>query len=310
MKSRVLILILVVTAYTNIFAQDEDTRDETLRSHPRKSKFLTGLYVASYFANKHSASTYNGYGFDIDGNRNPFENSFMHQKIINEYGGGYGQHDYIADAIGVDQRQWTFNESDMPFNMHYIPAIVIGVNFRIPVARKSSLIINVNGTKLNVEGNFTLGTIKPNNPNPLVNTNVQTHVIKGGEQRLFFQAGFQQLFGANDAFNFLLEGGVAGTLSKFDRNYVLINDLKIDLTYYVNQTLYPAPYPTKNPVGFGLGAFAGMGANIDAEKFNVQFVYTPSFEKINIGTDPKHKLQHALGIRFYYKFLKMKAPDS
>ncbi len=305
-KIRILFLFLLLTSAAGLLAQDEETRDETLRSHPRKSKILTGLYVGSYFANKYTANLYNGYGFDMDGNRNTFGNSLMHQKIVNEYGGGYGQHDQIADALGVDQGQWTFNESDMPFNMHYTPAIMVGAHFKIPVSRRSSVIVNVNGVKLNIEGNFTITTLKPNNPNPLINNNVQTFAIKGGEQRLLFQLGFQQLFGEDDKFNFLLEGGAIGTLAKFDKNYIYINTCgRIDLTYYVNQTLYPAPYPGKRPLGFGVGAYAGVGVNLDVSpKFLVQMIYNPSYEKVNMGDTPKLKLQHAIGMRFYYKFLK------
>lgn len=299
-----LFLILLFTATAPVFAQDNDDTDQSESPARSKAKFLTGLYFGSYFANKYSAGTYSGYGFDIDGNRNAFENSFMHQKIINEYGGGYGQHDVIADELGVDHTQWQFNESDMPFNMHYTPAIIVGANFKIPLNARSSLLVNVNGTKLNIEGNFTISTKTPNgNTNPAINPNVRNFPIKGGEQRLFFELGWQHLFGEDDKFNFLLEGGLIGTLTKFDKNYIYINTLQIDLTNYVNQTLYPAPYPTRRPIGFAMGAFAGMGANIDvSSKFNVQLVYNPTYEKINIGVDPKLKFQHGLGLRFYYKF--------
>ena len=298
---RTSLLILAFLFSIPVFSQDDDDSDTRLPR--RKSKFLTGLYVGSYFANKYSANTYDGYGFDSYGNRNSFLNSFMYQKIINEYGGGYGQRDYIADAIGVDQGQWEFNESDMPFNMRYIPAIQVGANFKIPIARRSSVLVNVNGTKLGIEGNFTITTLKPNNTNPAVNTNVQTFSIRGGEQRLHFQLGFQQLFGEDEKFNFLFEGGLVGTLTKFDKNTIDINALPIDLTYYVNQTINPAPFPTRRPIGFAVGAFAGLGINLDvSDKFNVQLLYSPSFEKINIGTNRKHKFQHAIGLRVYYKF--------
>lgn len=295
-------LLLNITGSTAALAQHNDETDHDHPHTPHKSKLLTGLYVGSYFANKYSASTYNGYGFDVEGNRYTFINSFMYQKLKNEYGGGYGQRDLVADAIGVDQFQWEFNESDMPFNMRYTPAILVGANFKIPLTARNSLLVNVNGTKISVEGNFTLSTIRPANINPALNSNIQTHVIRGGEQRLLIQVGYQQIFGEDEKFNFFLEGGIMGTLAKFDRNVVYINNLQIDLAYYVNQTLNPAPGPTRPPVGFALGAFAGAGANIDVnQKINVQLVYTPSYEKINIGTNRRHKLQNGIGLRFYYK---------
>jgi len=301
-KIKTAFLILLLGAGLNITAQDDDESDEDKPKVQKKSKFLTGLYVGSYFANKYTASAYNGYGFDVDGQRNSFLNSFMYQKIKNEYGGGYGQVDHIAIALGVDQGQWEFNESDMPVNMRYVPSILVGFNFKIPVKKKSSILLNVNGSKLGIEGNFTMTTLKPTGSNPAANTNIKVFPIKGSEQRLLFQLGFQQIFGENEKINFFAELGFNGTLAKFDRNTIYINDLTIDLTYYVNQTLYPAPGPTRKPVGFGIGAFAGIGANIDINpKFLLQLLYSPSHERIKIGTNQASKMQHSAGFRVYYK---------
>jgi len=256
------LLFIFMLGFCSLFSQENQTEDHDLHSK-QKSKLLAGFYVGSYFANKYSASTFNGYGIDIDGNRNTFLNSFMYQKIINEYGGGFGQYDYIAEAIGVDQNQWVFNESDMPTNMRYIPAILVGFNFKIPVDRKSAIIFNLNGTKINLEGNFTITTLRPPTANPLNNTNIQTFNIRGSEQRLQFQLGFQRIFGKVDKLNFFGELGFIGTLAKFDKNVIYINNLQIDLTYYLNQALFPAPGPTRTPIGFGVGAFAGLGINLD-----------------------------------------------
>ncbi|MBL7922026.1 MAG: hypothetical protein JNJ40_17050 [Bacteroidia bacterium] len=290
-----------------LFSQDneEEAEEPTFR---KKSKFQTGFYVGSLFANKYSASTYNGYGFDREGNRNTFINSYMHQKIVNEYGGGYGQYDYIADAIGVDQRQWTFNESDMPFNMRYVPAIIVGFNFKAPINGSSAFIFNVNAAKLGVEGNFTITKTGPTNPNPAANNNILNFPIKGSEQRLLFEMGFQKLLGEEEGkLNFFIEAGFVGTLAKYDRNMIYINNLQIDLTYYVNQAIYPAPVPGRKPVGFGVGAFAGLGANVNINpKFTLQLLYTPSYEKINIGTNPTLKLQNAIGLRVYYNLVAVK----
>lgn len=295
--------MLLLAGGANLLAQNGNDPDPDQPLVRRKSKFLTGLYVGAYFPNKYSASTYNGYGFDANGNRNSFLNSFMYQKIKNEYGGGYGQYDQIAEALGVDQHQWEFTESDMPVNMRYIPSILLGLNFKIPVDKRNAIILNCNGAKLGIEGNFTITTLKPSGNNPATNTNLQTFPIKGKEQRLQLEIGYQRIFGDDEKLNFFGEVGFVGTLAKFDQNMIYINNLQIDLTYYVNQTLYPAPNPTKQPVGFGVGAFAGLGLNADVNpKFTVQFMYTLSHEKVNIGTSPTLKLQHGLGLRVYYNF--------
>ena len=288
---------------TAVLAQDND-QDEHIEPVRKKSKFLTGIYVASYFANKATAGIYNGYGFDYYGVRNSFSNSLMYQKIINEYGGGYGLRDQVADALGVDQGAWQFNESDMPTNMRYTPAVIVGANFKIPVDQRNFIIVNVNGTKVNVEGNFTITKLRPNSPDPTVNSNVTVCGIQGREQRLQFELGYQHLAGEDDKFNLLLEFGLVGTLAKSDRNVIFINNLQIDLNNYWNQALYPnAVGMPRRLLGFGMGGYAGIGANIDVStKFNVQLLYKPSLEKINMGDVRKLKLQNALGLRVYYKF--------
>src|SRR5688572_7321666 len=95
--------------------------------------FHTGLYIGSYFADNHTAHMYDGYGFDAEGGKNNFEGSFMYQKIILQYGGGYGQTDYIAEALGVNPEDWTFDESDMPTNMRYKTSFLIGFHNRYSV---------------------------------------------------------------------------------------------------------------------------------------------------------------------------------
>ncbi|PBQ34664.1 hypothetical protein CNR22_23770 [Sphingobacteriaceae bacterium] len=286
------------------FAAQDNDQDEDTKPIRKKSRFLTGVYVASYFANKSTAGIYNGYGFDYYGVRNSFANSLMYQKIINEYGYGYGLHDQVADAIGVDQGAWQFTESDMPTNMRYTPAVIVGANFKIPVDQKNFIIVNVNGTKINLEGNFTITKTRPSNPDPSVNSNIVVCGIQGREQRLQFELGYQHLAGSDEKFNMLLEFGLVGTLAKSDRNMIFINNLQIDLNSYWNQALYPNSVGMpRRLLGFGVGGYAGIGANIDVSpKFNVQLLYKPSLEKINMGDTRKLKLQNALGLRVYYKF--------
>ncbi|MBX3163384.1 MAG: hypothetical protein KF900_02800 [Bacteroidetes bacterium] len=301
MKKQTVLFIFLLANCLSVFAQEQEEHDPEEKPSSKKAKFLTGLYVGSYFANKYTASMYDGYGFDIDGNRNSYPNSLMYQKIKMEYGGGFGFRDQVAEALGVDPGQWNFDESDMPVNMRYTPAISVGVNFKFPVNPTSFFLLNVNGVKLNAEGVFTITKIRPQNPNPAVNPNLVNMPIRGSEQRLMFQLAFQRLFGEDEKINFLFECGLMGTLSKFDKNTIYINTLVIDLVQYNNQS-YNTFLPMKRPLGFGIGAYAGAGLNIDmSEKFIAQIVYTPSFEKVNMGVSPTLKWQNSVGLRFYYK---------
>jgi hypothetical protein len=299
---RIIKISLLLSLFANpSFAQDSDENENS--GTPLKAKGLNlGLLLGTYFANKYTATLYDGYGFDIDGKRNSFENSFMYQKIILEYGGGYGQPDLVAEALGVQHGEWTFGESDMPVNMKYAPAFLLGLEGRYSVDKNNAILLNVNASKLNITGNFTIVT-QPPSSSTQVNKAIKTCAIKGVEQRLFFQLGYQRLFGESEKVNLLAEGGLHVTLAKFDKNEILIGDnLLIDLTSYYYQPGFPA-YAVKKPIGFGFGAFAGLGVNVNMNAMcKLQLVYNPSYEGINIGPDPKLKMQHGIGLRIFYNF--------
>lgn len=295
---------LVVTLsilFTPLYSQEgNESNDEETIIYNKKG-FQIGLYVGAYFANKYTAQLYDGYGFDIDGNRNSYENSFMYNKIVLEYGGGYGQTDYIANELNVAPGDWSFNESDMPVNMRYNPAFATALQIRYSVDERNAILINVNGTKINVYGNFTITTNTASQPNQTLG-NIHTFAIRGAEQRLIFQMGYQRLLGESNKINFLVEGGLNVTISKFDKSEILIKNLLIDLTQSFQLPGYPN-YIIRKPIGTGYGAFAGFGVNFSlSEQFRAQLVYNPSYERINIGENRKLKLQNSVGLRMYYNF--------
>ena len=304
-----LFLLLPFLNSSVMFAQ-ETTEGETTEGTEKEKSFKLGLYIGSYFANKYTAGAYDGYGFDLDGKRNAtFESSFMYEKIINQYGGGYGQVDQIALALGVNSTaDWFFTKDDMPVNMHYTPAFLLGLQCRYSVDKKNAILINVNAAKINISGNFTIVTI-PVTGSTQINDRIRTFAIRGEEQRLIFQFGYNRLFGDNEKVNFYVEGGLNITMTKFSKNEILINNsttstsLMIDLTSsYTSINGYNA-YVTKKPIGTGFGLFSGMGINFKmSPNWTIQLGYNPSFERINIGENPRLKFQHAIGIRAYYKF--------
>jgi hypothetical protein len=281
------------------FAQDET--DTPAQPAAVQKGFQVGLYVGSYFANNYTASLHDGYGLDFDGMRNNFENSYMYNKIVLQYGGGYsGQPDLIAQELNVMHGDWSFQESDMPAYMRYQPAFLIGFQGRYSVDHKNVILLNLNASKLTANGSFTITTIPQYVPGQNAQT-IRTFKIKGMEQRLLFQLGYQHLFGESDKINFLLEGGINVTMAKLDKNQIQINNLTIDLTspYYIPG--YNA-YSVVRRVGTGFGAFGGMGVNLNAsDAFIIQLVYNPTYEGINLGQNKKLKLQNAVGLRAYYK---------
>ncbi len=295
-------IFLLMINIVNGIAQETTDEGSDKPSNDRSQKgFHVGMLVGAYFANKYTASSYDGYGFDFDGNRNSFETSFMNTKIIHQYGGydNNSQPDQIAAVLGVDYHTWTFDESNMPVNMRYAPAFILGLQGRYTADRKNAILLNLNAVKLTINGNFTI--LLPQQANSTqVNNRIQTFGIKGGEQRLLFQAGYQHLFGESETFNFFLEGGLNVTLAKFDKNEILINGLYIDLM----SNYFPAGYPNtivKKPIGWGFGAFGGMGLNISLNpKCTVQLVYNPTYENIRIVPNARLKMQNSVGLRAYY----------
>ena len=277
------------------------SQGETKKSKKKKSKLQTGVYLGACFPNKYTAALYDGYGYNADGLKNNFINSFMFQKVVMEYGGGYRQTDQVALALGVNHGEWTFDQTDMPLNMKYNPAFMIGAQFSFAATKKDALFLNANAAKLALNGNFTIViTTPPIGPQPPGYQNIQTFVITGSEQRFFFQAGYRRVLGDDEAFNFFIEGGPILNVTKYLRNQITINTLHLDLATYYSQAYYPT-YRARYLNGLGLGAFAGLGLNMAAsEDWTLQLLYSPSYEKINIGEAPTLKLQHSAGLRVFY----------
>jgi len=304
----IITFVLLFVCSINGMAQDTNTDDGSDPDAPKhnqvKKGFRIGLYVGAFFANQYTASIYDGYGFDIDGNKNSFDNSFMNQKINIQYGGyGYsGQTDQIAQALNVDYHTWTFDESDMPTNMRYTPSFLIGLNTIYSVDKKNAILMNLNAAKLAIGGNFTITTPAPANSTQ-INNSIKTFPIVGGEQRLQFEFGYQRILGDNEKANLFVEGGLMATIAEFSKNVVMINNLTIDLTQYYNSTLIPNALLFKKPIGTGFGVFSGLGVNITINpKYTIQLVYNLTYERINIGLDPMLKFQNSVGFRAYYNF--------
>ncbi|MFM7054087.1 MAG: hypothetical protein ACKOX7_05035, partial [Bacteroidota bacterium] len=86
MKTKVLIAVglLSLSQITPMQAQsDEDYEEYAVYS---RKGLAMGLYLGSYFPNKYPASLYDGYGYDLEGNKRDFQNSWMYNKIMNQYG--------------------------------------------------------------------------------------------------------------------------------------------------------------------------------------------------------------------------------
>ena len=298
--SALLLVLLVLARGTCVAQDDEETGSD--RSTSKRSKLRVGLYVGTLFPASSSASIYDGWGYDIYGNRNDFSNSFMNRSINYVYGGNVtGQHDYIADALGVSHGEWTFDESDMPSDITYSIAFVLGAHAGFSIDGKNSIVFNFSSAKLTTNGAFTITVINTSPQSQLPGyQDIRTFGIEGSEQRSVFQLGLQHIFGEEGGFNFFAEGGAVCTVSKFLKNQIAINSLTIDLGNYYSQPQY-GEFRKKNLLGTGFGVWTGCGFTSGSDARTIfQFVYNPSMEVIAIRENSSFSLQHYIGVRIYY----------
>ena len=296
------LFLLVFTGCLKAQDSTSVSDEEPAVRHHKEKGFQLGFFAGTYLGNKRTASLYDGYGLDANGNKNDFLHSAMYQQIVVMNGGYYGQPDRIAQALNVQHGEWTFTESDMPVNLRYNISFLVGANLRYAFNHNHSLILNANTSKLTVNGDFTIVTQTPSSSGNLQPAQIKTFSLVGGEQRVLLQLGYQYLIGDDEKMNCFVEGGLNVTMAKLLKNQINVNGLVMDLTsiyYYANYTGFRTKYLT----GVGTGAFAGFGVNINVgSKWLIQFLYSPSYELIKLGADPKRSLNHAFGVRGYYTF--------
>jgi len=292
--------IFLPSVFSFFFIHGFSQKDSGSKAKPVNKKFQAGISVGSGIASKYSATIYDGYGLDANARKNNFPNSFMLRRIVVDYGGGNGQPDQVAQALNVNPGEWSFDETDMPVNLKYNPVISAGLLLRYAFNEKNAIALNALASRLNVNGSFTIVVKNPNiGPQQPGYENIQAFPIAGSEQRTHIQVGWQKILG-EEKLKFILEAGPVFTSVRFLRNSISINTLHIDLAAYYSYPEY-AGFREKYLKGNGMGGYAGMGLSSEVnEKLTLLLSYNPSFEKINMGENPKHTFQHALGLRVYY----------
>ena len=296
-------LALLMVSFTTT-AQDEEMDAATEEIIFKGAEgFHVGFYVGTYFPNKNSVDVYDGYGYDGNGNKQSFSESLMYQKIVRENDPQYGFTDRIAAELGVISDNWRFeDDSFMPTNLKYNTAFLFGLALHYGLNKKQAIIANLNFSKLRVVGNFTIETYNSSTQTSLDWTRNQFALV-GREQRLMIQLGYSQILGNNEKGNFFIEGGLCLNNAKVEENFIQINSLEIDLTYF-DQNIQGLPnIYYEHYTGWGFGGFAGFGLNLTMNpKYTIQFLYNPSFESVKLGPEANAGINHAAGLRAYYNF--------
>lgn len=264
-----------------------------------------GLNLGYYFANKASAVMYGGYGFDRDGARLDFANSWLNIAI-------QGNPEFerrTSELIGVDRDQWQFTESDMPGEMRYSPSFMYGGHLRYMFNADFGVFAEINGTNPVTVSQFTIQTFVQN-PNPAFNEPLRTFQIRGEEQRLMIQLGIHRVLGRkarerqgrSGALMPYFDLGFNTTFVKFEENFISLNDNfpPIDLTVFFNQQgLFVDE--ARVLTGVGIGGFGSLGGQLQiGSKFTINMGYMASLEQIKLGEFNQRNFQHILMLRAIY----------
>ena len=311
LKTTIISILQITICFfvTNVRAQDIETNyEDSIPQSSIQKGFHAGLYVGAFWANKNTAYLYDGYGFDENGQQNTFANSILYNQIVNVYGGAKGGTDFIAQLLNVAHTDWYFNEQGMPFNLKYTTTYLVGLNARYQIHKKASITLNINGSKLVVNGKFNINTTSTSNGFQN-QTKLNQFTITGAEQRLMFQLGYQRIIGNHPKLNLMVEGGLNIIFSKAQKNQAYLynsnpaitqNNITIDLMNVYHQVPYNY-YSARYLIGAGIGAFGGIGLHLTINpKYTIQLLYSPSYDRISLGYNPSFKLQHGVGLRIYY----------
>src|SRR6185295_5190054 len=142
--------------------------------------------------------------FDANGNRNAPDQTYMYKKIIveNDYNSSNGN-DRITIALGLNSRDyWKFDSvADMPTNLKYNTAFLLGLALHYGIDKKQAIIANLNFAKLTAIGNFNIQT--RNTSNQITSDWINNpFAIVGKEQRFMIQLGYSRILGNNEKYNF------------------------------------------------------------------------------------------------------------
>lgn len=290
--------------------------DNLEKDDVERKGFYAGIYVGALMSNGYSARMYDGYGFDLDGNRNNFENSFLNLQIngpTNNPNLTMQMRNRVTQALNetmsVDPHDWEFTIEDMPRSdqIKYNIAFAFGLQGRYNFDDRNSLLFNINFSQVTVNAEFTITILNPQpisdpgNPGAIVYPDRYPKFgIRGDEQRVMLQLGYQRILGNNDFFNWVIEAGADLTFAKFGENQAQINSYVINLKTFYNQ-VGGFDRAARNLTGVAAGVFGGFGGQIEAGgKWTIQLLYNPIYQKIALGTDTRYGLHHTLGLRAIY----------
>ncbi len=237
------------------------------KENDSKNGLFFGANLGFYFANKYNAQYYNGKGINsVDSVIfHPYNYTNIKQAL---------QHDFLL--------------SELPSNLKYSPALMIGLFFKYSFL-KSAFFIQFNFSKLTTKDIFTIQYNDPFNPSIPI---YKQESIHGAEQRANIDVGYSYTFSPDKKTRPYIELGVNLNNTKLIENRIKIENLDFSI---INPS---TSYYKFNEGGIGMGAFIGSGVElVFSDIVSVNPGFNIYYNKTKLGDYYKFKPNYAIFVR-------------
>jgi len=224
------------------------------------SKGLTwfyGINIGGYFANSNTANYYNGSGeHNVETALNRIHNR---DRLISN----------------VDEIIESFEIGELPLNMHYSPAVLIGFFGGLNFSKTLSVIGEFNYTQLSVADKFTIYTDKftsTSEPYRLLSD------IYASEERIELRLGIQYTLFTDSYIHPFVESGINITDTRVMENKVLVGGMEFSIREIRSE------YYDVRDYGMGFGIYTSAGILMEvSDNFSVRMGGSVSYSQINLG---------------------------
>jgi len=275
---------------------DEDNLSDLIVYNKNEYKgFFVGANFGVHFANKSTATFYTGNPFFTPNDiciflPCPILGSAGNDQVYNQLVQEIGNHQFTLESFGDDLR--------------YEPALTLGLNLRYRLGPFSSIQTDITYANLKANGVIVFNVDRPN-PNGTADDFFESHPIWGKEQRLVFSPGFQ--FNLSDPGDFVPYFDVGGILTS---TRVIENRFRVgnrEFSILRPQILNGQVVNRRQQTSNALGAYAGLGVNLEFDKVILDFGYRASFEKVpfrnldeELSVHDNRTLHHSITLKFIY----------
>jgi len=258
-----------------------DTSKTKKKKRKNENGIFYGINMGMYKANKYTAQYYNGtqrYGYLYN------TDNIMQYTLFDNT----NNYNTIKQALNVPD----FTLSGLPSNMHYSPALMIGLYAKYRY-KNSGFFLQFDFSKLTAKDVFTLSYYS----SYIQMDSILTEPITGTEQRASIDLGYSYTFKSKSNVNPYIEFGVNLNSTKFGNNQIVIKGN----TYSIADPR--AAIDNLNQGGIGFGGFAGSGIEL---VFNETVAIIPGFDfyviKTKLGYPTDQSLNTSNYNAYFYKF--------